>query len=353
MKKLLSLIAVLCLLASAAVAESTDELILSATVEPAVELALKAPASGELAPFTVKAGDRVSANETLFKVEPKRVYAEISGTVADVYARQGESADAAMTRYGAVMRLEYADRYTLSCVNLSGTNHEANRDLFVGAPVYLRSANENHHADGVITAVDGDHFTVAVRGGDLNYTETVKVYREPDYRNSSLLARENLISIAPYAVSASGTVVETAVARGDAVQPGDFLFAYVPDVLEPVQRSKADPTAVSPDQAAIVLSVAASHGASVQKGQLLATICPVGSYRLMAQAEEGDLRDLHVGQTLTVRFEESGAPDTEAVISSIGALGSGGDISRYAVYLEFVADAAVLPGMHTTVELKR
>lgn len=353
MKKLLASVMALCLLFTAAAAESSDALILSATVEPAIELALKAPASGELAPFTVKAGDVVAASETLFRVEPKRVYAEISGTVADVYARRGESADAAMTRYGAVMRLEYTDRYILNCVNLSSANNEANRDLFVGAPVYLRSANENHEADGVITAVEGDRFTVAVRGGDLVYTETVKVYREPDYRNSSLLARESLVSIPPYAVPASGTVVDTAVARGDVIHTGDYLFAYVPDVLEPIQRTKTDPTAVAAEQPAIVLSVAAGHGASVQKGQLLATVCPVGSYRLMAQAEEGDLQSLSVGQTLTVRFEESGAPDTTAVILSIGALGSGGDVSRYAVYLNFEADAAVLPGMHTTVELKQ
>lgn len=355
MKRSIAVLTALCLmiLPVLAMAEGMEELILSATVQPNRELALKAPASGELAPFTLKAGDIALAGDTLFMVEPVRVYAEIDGTVAAIYAAAGESADAAVTRYGAVMQLEYAQRYALECENLASSNRVENRDLFVGTTVYLRSANENHHAEGVITAVEGARFTVAVRGGDLVFTEGVRVYREPNYRNTSLLARASLTSIPPYAVQAKGTVVDVAVNSGDAVKPGDYLFSYVPDVLEPALRAKKAPTSVEAEVDSIVLSVAANQGASVQKGQLLATVCPVGEYRLEAQVEEGDLHELSVGQSLTVRFEEANAPDAVATVTSIGAVGSSGDVSRYPVYLSFEADAAVLPGMHATVTLER
>ena len=170
MKKMVALMlaALLALAGVPALAESSETLILTATVEGLDPIVLSAPASGLLAPFSVRAGQLLSPGETVFTVEPQRVYAEIDGTVADVYAQAAE-----------------------------------NRDLRVGTPVYLRSANEKHFADGRITAVNGSQFTVQVLGGDLVYTEDVKIYREPDYNNKTLLARAELSIVQPYAFSAT------------------------------------------------------------------------------------------------------------------------------------------------------
>ena len=105
MKKMVALMlaALLALAGVPALAESSETLILTATVEGLDPIVLSAPASGLLAPFSVRAGQLLSPGETVFTVEPQRVYAEIDGTVADVYAQAGESADAAVARYGAVM----------------------------------------------------------------------------------------------------------------------------------------------------------------------------------------------------------------------------------------------------------
>ena len=86
-------------------------------------------------------------------------------------------------------------------------------------------------------------------GGDLVYTEDVKIYREPDYNNKTLLARAELSIVQPYAISASGTLTDLAVRPGDEVHPGDYLFSYVPDVLGPALRGEANPTAVTAPQA--------------------------------------------------------------------------------------------------------
>ncbi len=334
----------------AAFSEAVDGMVFPATVQAKREVAVKAPASGELENFTVRAGDAVNAGDTLFTVEPKRVFADIDGVVADVYVKPGAIADAAVARYGAALRIEHADRYEIQANVRTGYNTVENRDLYVGTPVYLRSANEKHFADGVITAAGGGSFTVQVLGGDLVYTQDVKIYREPDYDSKTLLARASLSTVAPYEVSASGTVTEVAVQRGDKVQAGDFLFAYVPDALEPELRGTASPTAAKADSGLIISAVNVQQGASVQKGQALATAYIAGEYQLVAQAEEGEAGAIHPGDVMTVRFEELDVPVMEATVTAVSPLGTDGEISKYTVYLDFEAPEGVWIGMHAMVE---
>ncbi len=353
MKKMVALMlaALLALAGVPALAESSETLILTATVEGLDPIVLSAPASGLLAPFSVRAGQLLSPGETVFTVEPQRVYAEIDGTVADVYAQAGESADAAVARYGAVMCIEYADRYQIEASTRTGYNTAENRDLRVGTPVYLRSANEKHFADGRITTVNGSQFTVQVLGGDLVYTEDVKIYREPDYNNKTLLARAELSIVQPYAISASGTLTDLAVRLGDEVHPGDYLFSYVPDVLGPALRGEANPTAVTAPQALIVTEVSVLPGASVQKDQALLSAIPAGTYRLKAQATEADVDRIAAGDEMTVSFDELDLPPVTATVTAVDPLGDGGEeTSRFAVWLDFEAPDGVLPGMHATVQ---
>lgn len=221
----------------------------------------------------------------------------------------------------------------------------------MGTPVYLRSANEKHFADGRITAVNGSQFTVQVLGGDLVYTEDVKIYREPDYNNKTLLARAELSIVQPYAISASGTLTDLAVRPGDEVHPGDYLFSYVPDVLGPALRGEANPTAVTAPQALIVTEVSVLPGASVQKDQALLSAIPAGTYRLKAQATEADVDRIAAGDEMTVSFDELDLPPVTATVTAVDPLGDGGEeTSRFAVWLDFEAPDGVLPGMHATVQ---
>ena len=354
MKKFLfPVLALLCCVALpfGALAEGTaPDLIVSAYVVAKTEVAVTAPASGQLAPFSLRAGDEAAAGDVLFAVEPKAVYADIDGTVAAVYAQAGDIADAAASRYGSVLAIEYTNRYEILANTASGYNVVINRNLYVGTPVYLRSANGKYFADGLITAVDGRSFTVAVIGGDLVYTEDVKVYRESDYNDRSLLSRARLSLIQPYTVSASGTIVSMDVQRGSEVKAGDLLFTYVPDVLEPALRGQEDATAIAAEQDLIVTAVNVTQGAAVQKDQVLCIACPAGEYQLLAKIEEGDIASLAVGDTLTAAFEELNLPPIPVTVASISPLGTEEDISRYNVYLDFETPAGVLLGMHATVQ---
>lgn len=351
MKRMISLVLVLLLFLTPAMAQE-DSLILTATVETVQTVALCAPASGELAPFTVRAGDEVAMGDTLFTVRPVKVYAPIDGTVSAVFAKAGDIAGGVTARFGAVMYIDYAERYQLQANTRTGFDHEDNRDLRIGQQVYLRSVNEKHTADGVITSVDASgSFAVQIIGGDLVFNQDVKIYRTPDYEHDMLLARAGISTVAPYAASASGTITDVAVSGGDTVKAGDYLFSYVPDELDPQRRGAKDATAAKAEGDWIVTGVNVQPGASVQKGQCLLTAVRVGDYELAAQAEEDVVGRIAVGDTFTVCFEEADVAPVQAVVSSISPLGTtGSDISAYTVRLSFDVPDGVWPGMHATVE---
>lgn len=347
---LLALSLVLALAVPALAQPMESGLILSARVVAKEERALKAPVTGELLPFTLRAGDAVPAGGLLLSLQPKSAYAQVNGTVAAVYAQAGDSADGAVERFGSVLAIEHTDRYEIQASVYTGYNSTANRTLYVGTPVYLRSANEKHFADGLITQVSAGSFTVAVIGGDLVYTQDVKVYREPDYGDRSRLARASLSLVPPAVVTASGTILSMAVKPGDAVKAGDLLFTYVPDVLEAGLRGKPEATLLRAPEDLIINQLNVTQGASVQKDQVLLTAYPAGRYQLMGQVEEGDVGRLTPGDTVQVRFEELGLEPLPATVASVSPLGSQDDTSKYTVYFDFDAPEGVLIGMHATVE---
>ena len=351
MKRFLSLLLTLCLACACAPALAESGLIFTASVQPAQTYALKAPASGELAPFTVREGDRIASGEALFAIEPVRVYADVSGTAALVSAKAGDIADAVVERFGSVVSVEYDDRYVIHTSTRTGYNNADNRDLRVGTPVYLKSLNNEHTADGLITSVNGSDITVQVIGGDLVYTHEARIYLDPEYASDTMAARGNLSTVAPRAYSASGTITHVGVRAGEKVEPGDYLFSYVPDVLDPIRRGALDALSVKAEEELIVSSVSVQPGASVSKGQALLTYILPNEYELCGTVRESDLPLISVGDVLTVTFDELALPETTAVVSSISPLGEDqGDESTYKVYLTFEASEAVLPGMHATIE---
>lgn len=351
-KRILILLTALLLAITPAMAQESS-LILTATVEAVQTLALKAPATGELAPFTVRAGDAVSAGDVLFTVEPVKVYAPIDGTVSGVFAEAGDIASGVTGRYGAILYIDYKERWQLQGSTRTGTDRAENRDLHIGQQVWLRSNNEENFADGVITAVDSvtGNLTAQVIGGDLKYNHTIKVYRTPDYDYESLIARGTLSTVAPCAVSASGTIIEMAVSCGETVQAGDYLFSYVPDEIDPERRGQTDATEACAAADWIITSVNVQPGASVQKGQTLLTAIRTGDYELSAQAEESEVAGIAVGDVFTVCFEELDIDPVEAAVTAVSPLGSAsGDTAAYTVRLSFAVPEGVWPGMHAVIE---
>jgi len=352
LKRILILFTALLLAVTPAMAQE-NSLILTATVEAVQTVALNAPASGELSPFTVRTGDAVSAGETLFTVEPVKVYAPIDGTVSAVFAQPGDIAEGVASRYGAILYIEYEERWQLQASTRAGTNRAENRDVRIGQQVWLRSNNEKNFADGIVTAADSATGSIAVQviGGDLVYNHTIKVYRTPDYDYESHIASGSLSTIAPYAVSASGTITDVGVTGGEAVQAGDYLFSYVPDQLAPERRGQMDATEAKAAADWIITNVNVQPGASVQKGQTLLTAVRTGDYELVAYAAENEANTIKAGQTFDVCFEELDIDPVQATVTAVSPLGAvSGDETTYAVRLSFPVPEEVWPGMHAVIE---
>ena len=191
---------------------------------------------------------------------------------------------------------------------------------------------------------------MAVIGGDLVFTQNVLVYRTENYAEKSMISRGTLNTVAPYDVSASGTIVDMKVKAGDEVNVGDLLFTYVPDALETALRGKPDATVVRAEGDWVIAAVNVSQGSSVQKGQALCTVHPVGEYQLLAKVEEGDIGKLKVGDTMNAAFEELGLAPIPVTVASVLTLGTEEDISRYSVYFDFELPQGVVLGMHATVQ---
>ena len=160
----------------------------------------------------------------------------------------------------------------------------------MGTPVYLRSANEKHFADGRITSVNGSQFTVQVLGGDLVYTEDVKIYREPDYNNKTLLARAELSIVQPLRHIRFGHADRPGRAPRRRGASGRLSFQLRARLLGAALRVEANPPPsplAEPDRYG---GSASCPGASVQKDQALhQRHSHSGFYRLKAQATEADV----------------------------------------------------------------
>lgn len=325
------------------------EKLLVATVTAGEEIAILAPNSGEVLPFTVKAGDSAAAGDTLFYIKPHEKYAEVDGTVAALHVRGGGSASGAVDRYGAVLQIEHENRYELKVSMATGYNSAENRDLWVGTPVFLRAVNGRAFGLGTIISVAGSSFTVSVESGDLQFNEEVRVYRSEDHNAKALLGRAKPSLVPPHRVTASGTVLFLHVKHGDKVRQGDLLFTYVPDSLSPSQRAAAG--AAKAEEPLVIGSVAVAPGASVQQGQVLARAYRLSSMRLSAQAEEGDIATLLPGTPAVVFFEELGLDPVPALVSGVSALGTGDEVARYDVTFAFEPPEEVRLGMHATVQV--
>ena len=196
MKKTLAILmaAALMLGTLPALAETaTDTAGFSGKVAYRSEMTLLAPFGGTLADYDLHVGDTVKAGETLFSIGTTKVYAPVDGTVRGLQAVAGDDTALVIDRYGALMSLEPAGRYTLNAntgrAYSSSDSNNVNRYLNEGETVYLRSSDdEDHTGVGVITSVSGRNFTVEVKQSNLNMEESVSIYRDQGYSTEQRLA---------------------------------------------------------------------------------------------------------------------------------------------------------------------
>lgn len=325
------------------------ELLLTGTVGFRREDALKAPVTGDLAPFDWRVGDVVKAGETAFAVAPETAYATLTGTVGETFAAPGDDAAAIQARYGMLMALEYANPLIVSASTRTAYDKPANKRVALGETIYIRSRESARYTGvGRVVKVSGMDFTVEVTSGNLRFDESVNLYRDPKYDDTTRVARATVSALDATAVTCAGTVLAVHKARGDAVKPGDPLLDYVPDVLAPDEYKGDDTLRVAAEADRVLTQINATQGMSVQKGQVLAMWADASALRLTANVAEGDVGRLSPGMRATITFEDLNVPKIAGVVVGISSVGSQADESEYAVSIDFDAAPGILSGMHAT-----
>ena len=318
------------------------------------EIAVKAAVGGDLKPFSLREGDLAAAGDKLFEVEPERLYANADGIVCAIVAAAGDTCEAVLAIYDALMLIEPDRSFSVEANTADAFDDPDNKYLRAGSAVYLRSrSNSQYRGTGRIVGVDGNAFTVEVTGGNLRYAESVNIYLRSDCANETRIGKGEVKRINPLAVTASGTILKVHVTEGQRVRKGDLLIEYVSDSLSPSDAANADICSVYADRPLIISGVSATQGSRATKGQVLATAYPRGAMQVSVNVDEGYVGKIQVGGDAVIEFENIRSGRVQGKVASISYINaSGGSDCEYAVYVDFNAGEEIRIGMRATVSFE-
>lgn len=349
MKKLLIGLMILMLVVPAALAETVtlDGTVISTGTVPVV-----APAAGVLSDVYFRVGEHVSAGDAAAALYAQPVLADQPGTVR-LFGAEGESVEAMVSRYGAVLYIEPDCQYTISASTRYAYDLEVNKTIHPGETVYLRctTTGKVHSGMGRVTAVSGSSFTVEITEGDFESGEAVYVCRTDDYAATSRIGRGNVSHASPVAVTGLGTgrISGIHVEDGTHVEIGDALF-------DTVSVDTATSYEMLSSVNGTVAEVLVSAGSAVTQGMVVATVYPDEAMRIEISLSENDLRDVRVGTRVSIEFTSGETAEGEIDwISSIAQMGADeeDDIVYFTAHVRFDATDTIRYGMTakvTTVE---
>lgn len=342
-----------------------------------------APIGGTVAAVPVLAGEVVAAGDALAELNTTKVYAPASGTVTGVFCVPGDSVSEVTARYDALLFIEPDSKYRLSASTENAYNASENKYIHVGETLYLACSDGTHTGTGFVTSVDGTSYDVEVTDGSFYMGETVSAYRNSGRSSKSRVGRGSIERISNIAVtgassgessggssgSGGGTgssnsggnskssVASVSVSNGDHVSAGDLLLETLSGEFD--GRYCTGSTLVC-DRDGILAALNATVGASVSKGDVIATIYPREKLQLEVDINEADLPHLSVGDAVQISFtwneDSDDAPKYAGTVARVlytaaesGGQGDGGDSAAYAAYIDFEADDGIRLGMTATV----
>ena len=353
MKRIASILAALLLTLgtlTAAVAETTFD----GVVSNGEQIAVLAPFGGTVSTLGVRAGQEITLGQEIASVETTKVYASTDGTVSGVFGQPGDNAEDVAARSGAVLYVAPTGKYTITADIQKAYNNSDNKYVSIGETVYLESyySSNGHEATGIITAADGVQYTVVTTEGELLMEETVVIYRDAAHTSTSRIGRGTVSRTPEVAVGGTGSIVALHVQDGDAVTRGQLLFETVTGTLDGLYASGN--TIVSGVEG-IVVSVNATVGAALNKGDTVLTVYPRSAMQVKIEVDEYDLTAIREGDsvTLTFSYDEGNAtvyPGTVAMISHVSESTDGSD-ATYLAYIDFTPDANIRLGMSAVASL--
>lgn len=317
----------------------------NATIVAPETTKITAPMNGILLPFDWTAGDRIAAGDTLFTYDTVPVYAQSSGKVAAVFAKEGDSAAGVMARYGALAVIEPENLRYIAASTAQAYDKEENRLLHVGQKLYLKHNSEE--GEGRITGINGTNYVVEILDGDFELGDTVRCFRKSDMKNEEETGRGTVSRYADTAVQAQGRVTAVHVKEGDTVADGDLLFEVVDASSKPFE-----PLSLTAPANGAISALYTTGGMQVYRGQLLCEIANLDALELSVEVDEMDLDGLRVGDTLTYTLDAYAGQLFTGTVKEIRPLGmKRQNASYFDVRLSVSSERNILPGMNGTVTL--
>ena len=346
---LLCLTIVLCLADTGASAGGTDltkYAIANASVQASVFDDITAPCSGTLLSFQVESGDTVEEGSVLFGMLTNDVCAPEDGTVRYLFAGTGDSADAAVATYGAVLALEPAACQRMHCTYSGAADYAENKHLHVGDTLYFRADKEK--GIGTVISVEGTAYELEITSGSFDRDKTLDLYKDSGYASADKVGSGKVYYRDDVPVAASGRIAEAVVQAGDSVRKGDVLLRMLAQDAD----AAATPEIAAP-AGGVIGSVAVSPGQQVWKGQLLCRVLHTDSLEIVAQVDEMDLGDLQVGDKVPVTLDTDETKILTGTVTEISGLGV---IRQNAAYYDVhvrVTEGNLMLGQSASVYLPR
>lgn len=321
-------------------------------VVPNKEVCVTAPCGGTVQDLFSLPGELIAADTQIAAITTSKVYSPIAGTITALFAEVGSDGAFTQTQYGGFLWIEPECQYTLACTTSAAFNSSANRYIHIGETVYLRNMTDGKKkGTGLIVALnerEPNAYTVQVLSGTFDLKETISVYRKSDYDKTSLIGRGTVARTLPVAVNTEGTIYRLHVKAGETVQAGTLLAETIS--VDCIAAELDNSVKVLTD--GIVAQIHASNGTSVQQNEVIATIYPVAELMVEVLLPESSLKDIYIGMPVIMSFnwDPDESSRIEGSVHSISYVNEDDeDYPRYAVRIDFPADASTRVGMTATV----
>ena len=295
----------------------SNRIIANGTVAAVYYTDLTAPYSGTLLPFDLEPGDWVEEGELLFELMTITLRAQEEGKISFLFVEEGDDADAAMNRYGALGALEPAVQKIIQATTQGAFNRDENKLLRIGETLYFQSTETNGtDGTGRVIAVNGSEYTVEILSGDADLGKILTLYRKNTFENRDNVGRGKVVRRNPIPIVGSGRVVQINVQPGQGVIAGEAILTLMGQDADQGARPEVK-TAAS----GVISRVMVTPGQQVWKGQVLARIEQTEQTEVIAQVDEIYLENIKVGDVLPVTLDMKEDVILQGTVTEISGLG--------------------------------
>lgn len=294
MKKIIALLLMLMLLTLPALADTIEA---TGTVTATMMQTLLSPASAPIDTLFVQQGDHVDGGAGLLRLKTTAVYATQDGTVR-VFGQVGNATDAITSRYGAVVYLEPAQRYTISASTRSAYNSDDTKLIHAGETVYLRATNNTKlTGTGTVTSVSNTSYTVEVDGTPFTSGLSINIYRDSAFAATTMIGNGKTAQTGAVLYTGSGYLTALYVTNGQNVQAGDCLFETLEGDFTP---GDPDMALLSAPASGVIAAIYTNSGSMATAQTALIDFYPDDGLRIFCSIPEEDTLRIHAGDSVSL-----------------------------------------------------